>query len=144
MNLAFIFAEAVALLALRGTVGHAALRDRSTTVAPSCVRSRDEVSHHHEAGTLAAAQIPVATGHQAGCRTPRPAPAPRPPARQVPPPLLIPQTGRLLPNLPTPVGAGPGGAETRQDRAARCAHQAGVYGDAAGNPAAYINSCINQ
>ena len=61
-----------------------------------------------------------------------------------PPPLYVPQTGRTLPNLPA-TGAGPGGAETSQDRAARCAHQAGVYGpNATGNPGAYIGSCINQ
>ena len=67
----------------------------------------------------------------------------RPPA--VPPPLYVPETGRTLPNLPTVSGSGPGGAETYQDRAARCAHQAGVYGPGAtGNPNAYIGSCINQ
>jgi hypothetical protein len=38
----------------------------------------------------------------------------------------------------------PGGAETYQDRAARCAHQAGVYGQAAGDRNAYVDSCINQ
>jgi hypothetical protein len=66
----------------------------------------------------------------------------RPPA--VPPALYVPETGRSLPNLPTVSGSGAGGAETYQDRAARCAHQAGVYGQAAGNPGAYIGSCINQ
>lgn len=62
----------------------------------------------------------------------------------VPPPIYVPDTGRLLPNLPAPPGAGVGGAETGQDRAARCAHQAGVYGQAAGNREAYVGSCINQ
>ena len=62
----------------------------------------------------------------------------------VPPPLFVPETGRTLPNLPPAIGSGPGGRETFQDRAARCAHQAGVYGTAAGSPSAYINSCINQ
>jgi hypothetical protein len=61
-----------------------------------------------------------------------------------PPPVYVPETGRLLPNLPALPGAGPGGAETGQDRALRCAHQAGVYGQAAGNRDAYIGSCINQ
>ena len=62
------------------------------------------------------------------------------PARPVtPPPLYVPETGRTLPNLPAT------GAETSQDRAARCAHQAGVYGpNLTGNPNAYIGSCINQ
>jgi hypothetical protein len=64
---------------------------------------------------------------------------------RVPPPLYVPQTGRLLPNLPPAVGAGPGGAETFQDRAARCVHQSGVYGpNATGDPGSYIRSCINQ
>jgi hypothetical protein len=68
-----------------------------------------------------------------------------PPERAaVPPPIVVPETGRVLPNLPTVSGSGPNGAETSQDRAMRCAHQAGVYGQAAGNPSAYIGSCINQ
>jgi len=60
------------------------------------------------------------------------------------PPLYVPQTGNLLPNLPTVSGSGPGGGETGQDRALRCAHQAGVYGQAAGNSNAYVGGCINQ
>jgi hypothetical protein len=69
--------------------------------------------------------------------------APTPP--KVPPPIVVPQTGRVLPNLPTTRSpSGPHGTESFQDRAARCAHQAGVYGPAAGNPSAYINNCINQ
>ena len=54
----------------------------------------------------------------------------RPPCRRC---FIVPQTGRTLPNLPSVSGAGPNGAETSQDRAARCAHQAGVYGQAAGD-----------
>ena len=61
----------------------------------------------------------------------------------LPPPIVVPETGRVLPNLPM-IGSGPGGAETSQDRATRCAHQSGVYGEAAGNRNAYIGSCINQ
>jgi hypothetical protein len=64
---------------------------------------------------------------------------------QVPPPLYVPQTGRLLPNLPPATGSGPHGAESFQDRAARCVHQSGVYGpNATGDPGSYIRSCINQ
>jgi hypothetical protein len=66
------------------------------------------------------------------------------PQAVTPPPLYVPQTGRTLPNLPTISGSGRGGAETYQDRAARCAHQAGVYGADAGNRNAYVGSCINQ
>jgi hypothetical protein len=75
---------------------------------------------------------------------PQPVPEPQPRTATVPPPLYVPQTGQVLPNLPAINGAGPRGAETSQDRAVRCAHQAGVYGSAAGNPSAYVNSCINQ
>jgi hypothetical protein len=64
-----------------------------------------------------------------------------PPA--VPPPLVAPN-GQVLPNMPSIIGAGPNGTETYQDRAVRCAHQAGVYGGATGNPSAYVGSCINQ
>jgi hypothetical protein len=74
---------------------------------------------------------------------PQPALTPQPRA-QVPPPLYVPQTGQLLPNLPAVSPSGPGGRETTQDRAARCAHQAGVYGQAAGDRNAYVGSCINQ
>jgi len=74
---------------------------------------------------------------------PQPAPTPQPRAA-VPPPLYVPQTGQTLPNLPAVAPSGPGGRETSQDRAARCAHQAGVYGAAAGDRNAYIGSCINQ
>ena len=80
------------------------------------------------------------------------APLPLPPPKmvtphrpKVQPPLYVPQTGRLRPNLPPAVGSGPGGAETFQDRAARCVHQSGVYGpNATGDPGSYIRSCINQ
>lgn len=74
---------------------------------------------------------------------PRPTSPPLPSAR-VPPPLYVPQTGRALPNLPTVSPAGPGGKETYQDRAVRCSHQAGVYGQNAGDRNSYIGSCINQ
>lgn len=67
-----------------------------------------------------------------------------PPNTTVPPPIVVPQTGQVIPNLPTVSGSGPRGAETYQDRASRCAHQAGVYGQAAGDRNAYIGTCINQ
>jgi hypothetical protein len=67
-----------------------------------------------------------------------------PPQAATPPPIIVPQTGQALPNLPTLSGSGPGGRETSQDRAARCAHQAGVYGQAAGNRNTYVGTCINQ
>jgi hypothetical protein len=66
------------------------------------------------------------------------------PYAATPPPITVPQTGRTLPNFPTISGSGRGGAETFQDRAARCAHQAGVYGPAAGDRNAYVGTCVNQ
>jgi len=63
----------------------------------------------------------------------------------VPPAMAVPQTGMVLPNLPAVGGAGPGGSETSQDRAVRCAHQAGLYGPAqTGDRNAYVGGCINQ
>jgi hypothetical protein len=75
---------------------------------------------------------------------PSPPPAVVTPQATVPPPLYVPQTGRTLQNLPAAAPSGPKGTETYQDRAARCAHQAGVYGQAAGDRNAYVGSCINQ
>jgi hypothetical protein len=71
-----------------------------------------------------------------------------PPSTQVPlsqtvlmPPLVIPQTGQVVPNQPVLVPSGPNGTETYQDRAVRCATQAGSYG---GDRTAYVGTCINQ
>ena len=75
---------------------------------------------------------------------PPPAKVARPRA-PVPPLLYVPETGRTLPNLPAVSGSGAGGGETYQDRAARCANQASIYGPAAtGDRNAYIGGCINQ
>lgn len=57
----------------------------------------------------------------------------------VPPPILSPRTGRALPNLP-----GASSREGFQDRATRCAHQSGAYGNDINSPAGYIGACINQ
>jgi hypothetical protein len=60
----------------------------------------------------------------------------------MPPPIINPQTGQAYPNLPPAVpGAGIGGRETGQDRAMRCQHQAGVYGQTG---TGYLGACINQ
>jgi hypothetical protein len=82
---------------------------------------------------------------------PLPIPSPRiatPHQRtDVAPQLFVPQIGAVLPNMPNmPVipGSGPGARETSQDRAVRCAHQAGSYGVAAGDRNAYIGSCVTQ
>jgi hypothetical protein len=65
------------------------------------------------------------------------------PHTKTPPPLYVPQTGRLVPNQPV-AGSGLGGKETFQDRAARCVNQAGVNSATAGDRSAYIRGCVNQ
>jgi hypothetical protein len=52
--------------------------------------------------------------------------------------VYVPQTGRTFQNLPT-VGRG---IETSQDRAIRCSHQAGVYGQAGANRGTYMGACF--
>lgn len=69
---------------------------------------------------------------------------PAAPRAQVPPAIVVPETGRVLPNMRTLSPSGPNGTETGQDRAMRCAHQLGASGADAGNPAAYLGSCVNQ
>ena len=73
---------------------------------------------------------------------PQPTAPVAPRAHAPPPPIVVPQTGRVLPNLPAAPGAA--GRESAQDRALRCAHQTGVYGSASGDRGAYLGTCINQ
>jgi len=61
----------------------------------------------------------------------------------VAPPVVAP-SGQLVPSPPTYSPSGPHGTESYQDRAVRCAHEAGVNSGAVGNPSAFIGSCINQ
>jgi len=63
------------------------------------------------------------------------------PQAAVPPLLVIPQTGQVVPNQPVLAPSGPNRTETHQDRAVRCATQAGTYG---GDRAAFVGTCINQ
>jgi len=111
-------------------------------------RAKERVLHHKEfRQTRRGSSNPVYPAPLPAPQHPQPVPhysvvAPSRP--KLPPPMFVPETGRVLPNLPPTAGSGPGGKETFQDRAARCAHQAGVYGQAAGNRSSYINSCINQ
>ncbi|MBV9558617.1 MAG: hypothetical protein JO254_16235 [Pseudolabrys sp.] len=62
----------------------------------------------------------------------------RPSGRTVQPYYADPTTGRVTPNI------SPGVVETGQDRALRCAHQAGVNAPNVGDRNAYIGGCINQ
>jgi hypothetical protein len=52
--------------------------------------------------------------------------------------VYVPQTGQTFQNLPTPGR----GIETSQDRATRCTHQAGVYGQTGSARGAYMGSCL--
>jgi hypothetical protein len=52
--------------------------------------------------------------------------------------VYVPQTGQTFQNLPTPGR----GTETSQDRATRCTHQAGVYGQTGGARGSYMGSCL--
>jgi hypothetical protein len=65
-----------------------------------------------------------------------------PPKSIIPSSVYVPQTGKTFQNLNTLPGSGPGGTETSQDRAMRCAHQAGVYGQNGVNRGAYMGSCL--
>jgi len=65
-----------------------------------------------------------------------------PPTASVPSSVYVPQTGRTFQNLPALPGSGPGGTETFQDRAARCTHQAGVYGQTGITRGSYMGSCL--
>lgn len=122
----------LALVLPAGPVRAASADDRYTIMTPE----------PHEPWLAPKYKSPRGTREQA---VPPPKPRASPPQRAgIPPPLYVPETGRLLPNLPAISPANPARRETYQDRAVRCAHQAGVYGDAAGDRSAYIGSCINQ
>jgi len=62
----------------------------------------------------------------------------RPPSAIDPGYVYVPQTGRTFQNLPSLPGSGPGGTQTSQDRAIRCMHQSGVYGQGG----SYMGSCF--
>ena len=57
------------------------------------------------------------------------------------PSFVVPQTGQVVPSQPVLVPSGPNRTETYQDRAVRCATQAGSY---AGDRNAFVGSCITQ
>ena len=72
----------------------------------------------------------------------RPVPRPSVGVASPPPPTVLP-SGQAVPNLP-PVRQGivpDGSRETFGDRAARCAHQSGLYGVPAGQQGTYMHSC---
>jgi hypothetical protein len=57
------------------------------------------------------------------------------------PSFVVPQTGQVVPSQPVLAPSGPNRTETYQDRAARCATQAGSYG---GDRGVFVGTCINQ
>jgi hypothetical protein len=59
---------------------------------------------------------------------------------QQPQPTFVPGVG-TVPNLPPARGLG--ATETFNDRAARCAHQSGVFGVPPGQTGTYIRGCVN-
>ena len=61
---------------------------------------------------------------------------------RTPPPLYVPQTGQVVPQSPVISPSGPHRTETFQDRATRCVGQSSAPG--AGNPGAYVGTCVNQ
>ena len=63
------------------------------------------------------------------------------PQAAIAPSFVVPQTGQVVPNQPVLAPSGPNRTETYQDRAVRCATQAGSYG---GDRTAFVGSCINQ
>ena len=126
--------------------------------APAHAQSADDKDYNimaPEKGAATKPSAPPLRKHPRGSSTlvtPAPLPPPlhynpppveavTPPSRPVPPSMYVPQTGMVVPNLPGAVGA----SESSQDRAARCAHQAGVYGpNMTGDRNTYIGGCINQ
>jgi hypothetical protein len=94
----------------------------------------------------------VAPSYRSPRRTPqqvKPLPkakSPRQRSYTVPPPIVMPETGRVVPSVPiVPRGAVPGGgAESFGDRAARCAHQGGLAGLPNDQQNSYMGTCLNQ
>jgi hypothetical protein len=95
------------------------------------------------AGALAGAEIQIATRDREARDHPETTTV-SPAEHTGPSDLYVPQTGRTVPNLPTVSGSGRGGVETFQDRAMRCSHQAGVFGQTAGDRGSYMGACLNQ
>jgi len=73
---------------------------------------------------------------------PIPTQPPRVARPETPPPLVVPQTGQVVPNQPVLSPSGPRGTETFQDKASRCVGQSNSVG--AGSPNAYVGTCVNQ
>jgi|SRR5262245_1072979 len=99
--------------------------------------SKQKVSKREQPEPWLAPKYKSPSGTQKHVRVPKPKTV-SPPGVAVPSSVYVPQTGRTFQNLPTP-GAG---TETFQDRAIRCSHQAGVYGQVGANRGTYMGSCL--
>jgi hypothetical protein len=143
MNVRRILQAALAMLALVALAGSAHAQsggDGYSIMQPEPQASPPK--HNSRRGSSNSVYPTPLPGPQAPAAVPR-VPEPLPRRAHTPPPIFVPQTGQMLPNLAVP-GSGRGGAETGQDRALRCAHQAGVYGQAAGDRNTYVGTCVNQ
>ena len=95
-----------------------------------------------EPGVAPKYKSPRGTKQQVEPAKPAPAPEPRG-IRAEPPPIVLPGSGRVIPNLP-PSPDVPAARESAQDRSIRCAHQAGVFGVPAEQRNLYIGTCVNR
>jgi hypothetical protein len=93
------------------------------------------------ARTMACAEVSIPTRDGAACAYSQ-SKIVRPPSATDPGYVYVPQTGQTFQNLPSLPGSARGGAETFQDRAIRCTHQAGVYGQVGANRGSYMGSCL--
>jgi hypothetical protein len=103
--------------------------------------SRQKVSKREQPEPWLAPKYKSPRGTQKHVRVPK-SKTVSPSGVAVPSSVYVPQTGRTFQNLPTLPGSGPGRAETFQDRAMRCSHQAGVYGQVGANRGTYMGSCL--
>jgi hypothetical protein len=99
--------------------------------------SKQKVSKREQSEPWLAPKYKSPRGTQTNVRVPK-SKTVNPPRATDPGYVYVPQTGRTFQNLPTPGG----GTETFQDRAIRCSHQAGVYGQIGTNRGTYMGSCL--
>lgn len=144
MQRAFLLGMSLGLIAIAALASALPVRAQTVDDPYSIMRPEPGTRQPKASEPWLAPKYKSPRGSNDGIRVPRVHRGESPRRAEVPPPIYMPETGRLLPNLPALPGAGPGGRETGQDRALRCQHQAGVYGDATGNREAYVGGCINQ
>ena len=97
--------------------------------------SKQKVSNRHQPEPWLAPKYKSPSGTVQQVRIPK-SKIVNPPSTTDPGYVYVPQTGRTFQNLPTPGR----GTETFQDRAIRCHHQAGVYGQTGSG--SYMGSCL--